>query len=187
MKRPKHRIFSAVLLITSLISCREMSEIVHDAEAGLNGGFEVVKEGKPVNWLLYTMKTVPTGDFDISIDNNTYHGGNGSLRINVIECDPSGGNLSPGFATEIPATPDRNHSLSFWVKNNGTEFVVHAGGVSAMSGNMQMLVKSDESAAEWTYHEYTIPVSEAFDRFRISINVLSPGSFWIDDINIRVL
>lgn len=177
---------AALVLLAILISCREMSEFIHDPEAGMNGGFEISKEGKPVNWLLYTQETVQSGNFEILSDNSISHSGNRSLKIDVKECDPRGGNLSPGFATQIPATPGQNYQISFWIMNDGTEFLVKAGGVGAKTGETKTLIRSQESSSSWEFYEYSIHVSNDFEEMRIEVNCLSPGTFWIDDINVQM-
>ena len=52
-----------LVLMLMLSGCIQMSEEETDASAGLNGGFEVSKNGLPVNWLVYTPKTVSDADF----------------------------------------------------------------------------------------------------------------------------
>ena len=55
-----------------LVACIDMSEYVADSSAGLNGSFETVESGLPVNWIVYTPRTVPDGDFDVSLDSEAY-------------------------------------------------------------------------------------------------------------------
>ena len=82
-----------------------MSETVVDKAAGMNGSFEVSKSGLPVNWLFYTKKTVPSGDFDILIDTKEFKDGKQSLKFAVRACSETGGRLSPGFCKEFKAKP----------------------------------------------------------------------------------
>jgi len=172
---------------TILTSCAgPMSETIYDESAGINGSFEIVKSGLPVNWLLFTPKTVETGDFDLIIDSSVYKEGKQSLNFVVRECSNRGEWNSPGFCKEYDVIPGESYIISFWVKNNGSEFFVKIGGVSAFEGKYETIVKSNEKIDSWKYFEYkyTMPTEEKFNRLRFAMNVLSMGSFWIDDINI---
>ena len=71
-------VIAAVLLSAG---CTKMSESVLDESTGMNGGFEVTESGLPVNWLVYTPRTVPTGDFDVVIDTAEYRSGRQSLKF----------------------------------------------------------------------------------------------------------
>ena len=84
-------------LAISLVACSQMSEQIQDKSAGLNGGFEVSKNGLPVNWLMYTSKTVPNADFEIILDKKDFKEGSQSLRFDVKKCEDIGGWKSPGF------------------------------------------------------------------------------------------
>ena len=99
----------AILLITLLMGCNQifkpMSEQVTDETAGMNGSFEYIQSGLPVNWLFYTPKTVPEGDFEIVIDTIEFAEGRQSLKFIVRECSANGGWHSPGFCSEFPAKP----------------------------------------------------------------------------------
>jgi hypothetical protein len=54
-------------LAGALLAACTQSEYREDAGAGLNGSFETVRDGLPVNWYFYTADTAG-GDFDIAID-----------------------------------------------------------------------------------------------------------------------
>ena len=70
-------------LVLILSGCIRMSEKETDTSTGLNGGFEVSKNGLPVNWLMYTPNTVPDADFEIELDNVVFKEGKQSLRFDV--------------------------------------------------------------------------------------------------------
>ena len=61
--------------------------------------------------------------------------------------------------------------------------MVSAGPVSAKTGDMQLLVRDDSEISEWTQFEYTINVPEQ-QWLRMQLNVLSPGTLWIDDVRV---
>lgn len=164
-----------------------MSELETDTSAGLNGGFEVSKKGLPVNWLIYSPATVPDADFKIELDKSIFKKGKQSLKFNVKKCSSNGGWYSPGFTNEFTSIGrfkgESVYKLSFWIKNNGTKYRVSAGGVAPYKGDMKVLVESTDSIEEWKYLEYEINVPK--DRhLRMQLNILEPGTFWIDDIQI---
>jgi len=169
-------------------SCNQMSEQIKDESAGMNGGFEVSKNGIPVNWLMFTSNTVPDADFNIVLDKNVFKEGKQSLRFDVDKCSSIGGWKSPGFTNEFVEMGkykgEGKYKLSFWIKNEGTEFKISAGGVSAMKGNMITLIQENEQIKDWKLFEYQIDIPK--DRWlRMGLNILQPGTFWIDDIQIE--
>jgi len=83
MKTPISKISTVRLIIVGLIllsGCTRMSEQIRDKTAGMNGSFEITKSGLPVNWLVYTPKTIPEGDYDLIIDTMEYKEGKQSLK-----------------------------------------------------------------------------------------------------------
>lgn len=192
MKTIIFRTSNSVLILTLLAmvllcSCEKMSETIHDKNADMNGSFEVTKSGLPVNWIIYTPKTIPTGDYDLVIDTTEYKDGKQSLKFLVRECSPTGGRHSPGFCNEYKAIPGELYRVSFWVKNDGCEFFIKVGGVSTFDGKYETIVKSKEKIDTWKHFEYhyKMPLEKKFKRIRYEMNILQPGSFWIDDIKIE--
>lgn len=161
-----------------------MSAIVKDESVGMNGSFEVTKSGLPVNWLVYTPRTIPTGDYDLVIDTTEHESGRQSLKFVVRECSPVGGWHSPGISKEYPATPGVTYTVGVWVKNEGAEFVVRFGGVSAFKGEYETVVRTDESIGAWRHYQLDYTLPSKYDRLRLEMNVLRPGTFWIDDVTI---
>ena len=122
MKTPISKISAVRLIIVGLIllsGCTRMSEQIRDKTAGMNGSFEITKSGLPVNWLVYTPKTIPEGDYDLIIDTMEYKEGKQSLKFLVRECSPIGGWYSPGFCYKYPVDPGEIFRISFWIRNNG--------------------------------------------------------------------
>jgi hypothetical protein len=155
---------------------------VDDPNAGINGSFEVVRDGLPVNWLLYTPDVIPDGDYDLIIDHDRPHSGDNSLRFEVRACRPTGGWHSPGFSQQFEAEPGGTYTIGFWVRNHSATFIARIGGVSAFDGEYELIARTDEEFTDWEYfeHEYTMPGK--FDELRFEFNVLSAGTVWIDDI-----
>ena len=174
-----------LVALVPLLSCTRMSEQIRDKAAGMNGSFEISKSGLPVNWLVYTPETVPKGDFDIIIDTTEYKDGKKSLKFLVRECLSVGGWWSPGFCNEYPALPGEIYKISFWIKNHESEFFIQIGGVSANRGEYDTIVKSQETLDTWQLFEYYYTIPEKMKAIRIELNILQPGTFWIDDLMIE--
>jgi len=174
-----------IIAIITLHGCTRMSEIIEDSSAGMNGSFEYSKSGLPVNWLLYTPNTVPEGDFDIIIDTAEFKDGKQSLKFLVRACSPVGGWYSPGFCNEFGAGLGETYRVSFWVKNEGCHFTVKIGGVSPSSGEYDTMVDSHEAIKSWQLYEYRYTIPQHMSAIRIEVNILQPGSFWIDDLRIE--
>ena len=192
MKSDISRVDRIVIVLAFLASlliggCAKMSESIQDKAAGMNGSFEVTESGLPVNWLIYTPKTVPTGDYDLIIDTSAYKDGKQSLKFLVRACSDKGGWHSPGLCQEYTAIPGKTYKVSFWIKNAGCEFAIGIGGVSGFEGAYETVIKSKESIEGWRNYEYQyeMPVNKEFKRIRFYLNILSPGSLWIDDVNIE--
>lgn len=180
--------WSFLVTLSSLLmlgSCNQMSEHVKDESAGMNGGFELTKNGIPVNWLMYTPNTVPNGKFEIILDKEDFKEGKQSLKFEVEECSSNGGWHSPGFTNQFDAKPGSTYKLSFWIKNNEAEFSVMAGGVAPKTGVMKTLLQTSEQINDWRQYEYDVPISKEFDQIRLEVNILKAGAFWIDDIRIE--
>lgn len=168
-----------------LLGCEKLSESVIDESVGMNGGFEVTRDGLPVNWLVYTPATIPSGDYDLVIDTVEYKEGKQSLKFVVRDCAPTGGWHSPGFSKEYEATAGATYLVGLWVKNESSRFRAKVGGVSAFEGEYETIVQAGDSIPEWRHYEHLYTIPEEFDRLRLEVNVLSPGTFWVDDITIR--
>ncbi len=181
--------FTVVFLLL-LAACNQMSEQVSDQSAGLNGGFEITRHGLPVNWLIYTPNTVPQSDFEIILDNTNYKEGKQSLRFEVKECSATGGWHSPGFTNEFSEVgkyegPAR-YRLSFWIKNNGSRFEISAGIIGLMEREMKTLLEGNHEIDDWQFFEYEMEIP-AKKWLGLQLNILKPGTFWIDDIKIEKL
>lgn len=167
-----------------LQSSKPMSETVQDPAAGMNGSFEVTKSSLPVNWSFYTPKTVPDGDFDIVMDDTDVKDGKQSLKFVVRKCDSTSGRMSPGLFNEFPDTkPGETYKISFWAKNAGSEFVFTAKGVSAMGKGPDVVIRSKETINAWRRFECTTTIPPKM-WLRLELNVVQPGTFWIDDIQV---
>lgn len=182
-----NKILTLVLIIT-LASCNQMSEFYSDKSAGINGSFEFSKDGLPLNWLVYSPKTVPDSDFSITIDTNSYYHGRQSLRFDVKKSSGKPGRLSPGISSEFfeaglflgPA----KYKLSYWLKNSGAKFVVYAGATNSKVSEVKTIHESNQIYSDWQYFEHIIDIPNN-QWLRMELNILSSGTFSIDNIQIE--
>jgi len=188
--------YTITVMMLTLMGCvmKPMSEKVKDSSVKWNGGFEYVRDGLPVNWLFYTEKTingkkhgsidVPATDFDLIIDTVDYREGRQSLKFVVRQCGSAGEWHSPGFCDEFEVDGDRKYMVTFWVKNNGSEFELKAGAVKAMGGAGYETIRLEKDIKEWQKLEIPCTVPAGM-RLRINVNVLRPGTFQIYGISFR--
>ena len=174
-----------LLSILPSLGCAKMSESIVDESAGLNGGFEQTRSGLPVNWLVYSPSTIPTGSYELIFDRAEFKEGEQSLRFLVHECSAAGGWHSPGIAREYPAMPGESYLISFWIKNEGCDYLVTAGGVAAKTARLETVDSPKETTGSWKLVEYPITVPQQYNKIRFELSIRSPGSLWIDDLKIE--
>lgn len=184
--KTKFNFLSTILLTTFyLMSCTQMSESVMSEKVGLNGGFEIIENGLPVNWLFYTKNTCKNGDFDIITDTADFKEGKKSVKFQIRSCSDRGDRFSPGLANETEVKSGETYKVSFWYKNSGCKFYYKIRGVNAKSGVDVPMLISSEITNDWKLIETTYTIPDQINRLRFELNVLSPGSFWIDDVKIE--
>lgn len=185
LQRSLKQVVLTASLTSLLTSCyRPLSETVTDTSAGINGSFEQIKNNLPVNWLCYTNKTISDSDFDLLIDTINYKEGKRSLKFGVRKCSNLGGNASPGIAQELTLATDKEYIISCWVKNNTSTFSINITGVDELHSSEGPKYISSESNKEWKKLEFKYKLPKEMKRLRIEISVLSPGTFWIDELTI---
>ena len=172
--------------IIVLAGCKPYSKAVKGYDCKMNGSFEIVKDGFPVNWWYYAMETVPSGEFDILSDTIQFVEGKRSLKFQVRSCESIGGWHSPGFFEEFKVKSGESYKVSFWVINNGCDFKVSVGaGMQGNPGPNITLVRTQETYSEWKHFEYIFAIPQANDNIRFEANILSPGTIWFDDLRIE--
>jgi hypothetical protein len=181
------KIVAAIAALTtltiSLQAFRPTSKTSRNPAAGINGSFEITntKSGLPANWSFYTPKTA--GAYAIVLDKTDPHEGNQSLQL-LVRTPTMPGQRPPGFFKEFPDTkPGETYKITFWAKNVGSEFAFTARGVSAFGGEQGVQIKSKETIQEWRRFEITHTIPPKM-RLRLELDILQPGDFWIDDLQI---
>lgn len=176
-------LLGALLLVTSFASsAAPFSETLKDESAGPNTSFEMGRDGRPFNWSLYTPATTGSQNFVIALDTSKAVGGKQSLRIASSAPHPGGGRLSPGFFRELPARPGDVWELRFQAWSDGADFVMEAGGVSALHAGTKTQLRWKEKDAGWKSHVLKVSIPDGMDHLRIQFNVLGVGSVNVDDV-----
>lgn len=179
--------FATGIVTTAFVSSctAQMSESELDPRLGINGGFEHVKNGLPINWLTYTIKTVKDADFDLVFDKSVIKEGKQSLKYVVRKCSGKSGRFSPGITQEIPVKTGEEYTISFWTKNEGTEYLFNITSVDAFNSSQGPKLLSADNSNEWVQHTYQYKIPAKMKNLRIELNILKPGSFWIDGLKIE--
>jgi len=177
-----------IMLVFSIVlsGCEPMSIMIKGDDCRMNGSFEKVKKGLPVNWYYYAPQTVPNGDFEILCDSSIFKDGNISLKFRIKECESAGGWHSPGFFKEFKVIPGEKYKVGLWVINHGCSFQVNLQtGMKGIPGISQTVIRTEDTYPEWKYIEQDIIIPATNDNLRFEVNILSPGTIWFDDIRIE--
>ena len=177
----------AFLPLLACVACSPMSEQIKDLSVGMNGGFEHTRSGLPVNWIVYSPATIPSGSYELLFDDTDFKEGEQSLRFDVEECSSTGGWHSPGLTQEFPAEPGTTYAIRFWIKSKDCDWTVSVGAVGAKTGEYETVDSSGVRTDSWRRvdREYTMP--PVYERLRLELSITSPGSLWIDDVRIEPL
>lgn len=180
-----------LLVIGSMLShyaCQsQMSEEVKKPEAGFNGGFEEVSQGLPVNWVLYTPKTVKEGLFTIVTDTMEFAEGKQSLKFDVQQCSATGGRFSPGLSKEWEVTPGATYQIRFKIKNKEARIQTRIHGVSSKKSGEVLVNEQTDTGGQWRTFSYSYTVPPDFKRLRFELNILSAGVVNIDDVQVELM
>jgi hypothetical protein len=181
----KRILYLICISILILAGCKPLSTYVKGHDCKMNGSFESLKTGLPVNWWYYNFETAPK-EFDILSDSILFKEGKRSLKFEVRKCESKGGWHSPGFFAEFKVQPGETYKVSFWIINKGCDFKVSIGaGMEGNPGPTKTLIRTQEPFSEWKYFEYYFEIPAANDNIRFEANILSPGIIWFDDIKIE--
>lgn len=160
-----------------------------DETAGFNGSFEVVKSGYPANWNVYH-RPLDDGDAELSFDTAEPIDGAQSLKLLVHRAGPGGGWRSPGLFQVTEAQTGRAYRVSFWLKNQGCLIRLVINSETADSREPRSPIREIIDAETtgdgiWREFVYTYTVPEHYSNIRFELNVLAPGTLWVDDVRIE--
>jgi hypothetical protein len=157
-----------------------------DPSAGFNGSFEKIIHGLPANWTIYAASDYQK-NYYLSFDTLFVKDGKQSLKFEVLSVDTSNINQAwrrPGLNNRIDGTEGDIFKVSFWIKNSGCKFKIKIG-VPGSDMNSKDIINTKKDFTEWTYFEQDYTVQDHLPFFRFELNILSPGTFWIDDVQIK--
>jgi hypothetical protein len=164
-----------------------MSIIEKSSSAGFNGSFELVKSGLPVNWYIH-YPPIKNGDAELSLDTIDAVEGNQSLKLSVHRVDDVGGWRAAGLFQLRPAKAKSLYKVSFWLKNQGCEISLLINSEKpkkAPPANRRLLGEEETGINRWRQFEYLYTVPETYDNIRFELNIVQPGTLWIDDVRIE--
>ncbi|HOY32910.1 MAG TPA: hypothetical protein PKW80_13610 [Bacteroidales bacterium] len=182
------RIVWIIVLFFSIVlsGCKPMSISVKGDDCKMDGSFEIIKNGLPVNWCYYAPETVPNSDFKILSDTTQHKDGIRSLKFQINSCESTGSWHSPGFFMEFKVLPGETYKVSLCVINKGCTLKIKAEtGMKGNPGISEIVAEIQGTFSEWKCYEHTVRIPAANDNMRIEVNILSPGTVWFDDIKIE--
>lgn len=182
---------AAVAAFFFLVKSGEMSTRKVDRAAGYNGSFEFVKSGYPANWYVYH-RPLDDGDGEMSLDTADAVDGTRSLKFAVSKANPVGGWRSPGLFQVSDAEEGRSYRLSFWLKNRAAKIRLLITSETHESREPRILIIEIIDAERtgnqtWRQFVYTYTVPAHYANIRFEMNIVAPGTVWIDDVRIEPL
>ncbi|MBX9448833.1 MAG: carbohydrate binding domain-containing protein [Taibaiella sp.] len=99
----------------------------------------------------------------------------------------SGGWRSPGIAQQIAARPGETYKVSFWIKNEDGHFIAKIAGITATTGQSEVIVDTASPLSDWTLFEHTYVIPQEMNALRFELSILSKGTLWIDDVKLERL
>lgn len=185
-KSQLHIILTLGIVLFMFISCNTMSVIKKNESAGLNGDFEIVEDGFPVNWFFISPKALENHSYELVIDTTDFKGGRQSLKILVHEVDMSRDIWNnPGMFHNIDAIPGETYKTTFWLKNEGCSFRVKNRSENHPLEYEETIIQTNSSINNWQFFEHKYTVPQEYDRLGFYLHIWETGSLWIDDINIE--
>lgn len=178
----------AAVLALRLVGGRRLSTIERDPSAGLNGSFEVARSGIPVNWYVYH-RPLEAGEATLTLDTLDAADGRQSVRIETRTVGGRGWN-APGLFHVEDAVNGETYDVSFWLKQEGGRVGVRITSEKPESGGERQPITETFSpdstgGGAWRRFTYTYTVPARYVDVRFELNVLSPGTVWIDGVSIE--
>jgi hypothetical protein len=160
-----------------------------DEAAGYNGSFEFVKFGYPANWY-FSRRQLENGDCEITFDTADKVDGTQSLKFVARKADPGGGWPGPGMFQSYHAQEGRAYRISFWLKTHGAviQLRICSEALNPSPNPIIASINAEETGDhDWSQFVYTYTVPARYDSIRFEINIIAPGTAWIDNVRIDPL
>ena len=177
----RKKIFCLSAIFVFLASC-QMSESVIQSNVGLNGGFEHVKNGLPINWYVYNQNQ---SEFKITFDTVVFKRGKQSIKFDVKKCTGEKGRFSPGMTQELKVTPNQTYQISCWIKNEGATFDFNVRSVNEKNAVLAKNWTHSMLNNEWNELTFTYQIPQDMNKIQLELNILKPGLVWIDEVKVE--
>ena len=149
-----------------------------------NLGFENWVNGLPSGWIWYSPNTLKKAKFTIDKETKDVYEGESAVKFTVERCSDQGGAFSPGFTHEFldaPFSGPATYMVQFAIKHEGP-IRFEVGSVSHKNGEMKTIYQGNGSK-DWKVLQANIDIKNE-EWLRVQCNMLGPGTFIIDDIQI---
>lgn len=186
MKRPitvLAVLWGVTLAAMMLVSCGSNELIRSNASAGLNGGFELMQDGYPINWAFGpNPETLPP--YQVSVDTARVAEGSKSLRL-VSTQD----NQTKAFrSVRVPIGQGQDYRIAFSVINEGcslrvNRIVMNAWGTTNMRS--QIIAQTSETTVAWVTFEEILTPAEGEALVLLIFLIDGVGTLWCDDVRIE--
>jgi hypothetical protein len=174
-----------IALLIGVTGCYTMTVIEKDESAGLNGGFEIVKEGLPVNWFFISPTALKEKVYELMLDTTSFKEGKQSLKFLVHGADSLNIWNNAGMFSPVDAIPGETYQISFWLKNNGCGFTAKVRSENHPLEHDEIIIQSNDNIIDWQFFEYNYRVPSEYDRLGFYLHIWEPGSLWIEDVSIE--
>ena len=166
-----------------LVSCGSNELVKFERSAGLNGGFELMDAGYPVNWA-FGPNPESVESFRVSVDTERSVEGSNSLRLISTRDD-----RTKAFRSQsVPVESGEEYRIAFSVINEGCSLRVNrvmtnASGMTHFQA--RTIVDTSESTAGWVrFEEIFTPVQGEAYIFLVFL-VDGVGTLWCDDVRVE--
>jgi hypothetical protein len=86
----------------------------------------------------------------------------------------------------ITIIPEHTYKTTFWIKNRGYKFLVRLECTKGYElGHVSKVLETSDTMDNWTKFEFLIPTYKKEIHIRFELNILGPGTLWIDDVRIE--
>ena len=166
-----------------LVSCGSNELIRSDPSGGLNGGFELMEDGYPVNWA-FGPDPESTESYRVSVDTERFVEGSNSLCVISSKADPT-----KAFRSKrVPVQAGAEYRISFSMMNEGCSLRVRRTTMNS-SGTKNMregiIATVSESSSDWVSHEEILTAAQGEAKVFLTFLIDGVGTLWCDDVRIE--
>jgi hypothetical protein len=174
-----------LLAIIFLIACQnnELSKI--NPEIGLNGSFETVEGGYPVNWTFFPNPET-NASIRVILDSEDVLEGKYSLKLVVQQQDKI-----PGFRSRrVAVEAGKRYKLTMSIKAVGCTFRVNRiiqDRMGKKNLRTKIIANTSTSSGDWQDYDETLDIIKGESYVLLIFLVEGTGEFWSDNIQLREL